>query len=175
MKKLLVVGIIVLLIGVGSQSVFALEDKKPTKSFCIDSENEDSANAPDEIYENTDCFIMGRTSATYRETKRQTQDFKGNIYFGYYCEDTWEWTPSNGYIITINKSTKWKYEGKFYGRIGHSFTRFDTFWGFEYKHYCGVEGFKGFALGGSGILGGLNENCFFIGFVKRVRISPNHP
>ncbi len=162
--KILALGIIVLFIGVGIHPVFANEDKASSDT------PESLTNINDEFYENSNCLIIGRTTATYRAT----QNFKGNIYFGYYCVDFWDWTATNGYIITIGKSVNWKYEGKFYGRAGHSFTRF-SHGRIEYIHYCGIEGFKGFGLGGTPIFGSLNERCFFIGYVDYIKISPNHP
>ena len=108
--------IIVLFIGVNIHPAFAVENKTSTESLTKDSDNEKYSNLDDEIYENNNCFVMGRTSATYR-----IRHIGWNFYFGYNATQNIGWKPSNGWIRTYGNSVKWTYDGEFYGRTGHSF------------------------------------------------------
>lgn len=168
--KILAIGIICLFIGVSILPAFAIDVKTSAESLIKDSENEKYSNLDDEIYENTNCFVMGRTSATYR-----IRHIGWNFYFGYNATHNIDWKPSNGWIYTNGNLGKWKYEGEFYGCTSHSFY-FLFPDGVKYTHYNGIEGFRGLAFGAKIFFRApYAGGCIFIGYAKHVRISPNHP
>ena len=159
-KKGLVVGIIILFIAVGVQPAFALKDKTNSISSCIDSENEDSANTPDEIYENTDCDVIGFSRVT------KTWSYARDITYGYEDINLHE-ISADGWIITNSNSTKWAYRGFFQGYGLGKHYDWDPFYHKEEReHFIGIKGFKGYAFGG----GNLFMICFFIGHADTVRI-----
>ena len=170
MKKLLVVGIIILFIGVGFTSGIGVNDKTSNESSFIVSENEDSTNAPDEIYENTDCDVIGFSMETstwsYVTPWEGPVMYEGDIAFGYeiiYLHEHW----ANGWIITNGNSSKWAYRGFFQGYGLGKYYSWDPFYhGEEREHFIGIKGFKGYAFGG----GNLFMICFYIGHADTVRI-----
>jgi hypothetical protein len=172
-KKGLVVGIIVLLIGVGSPSVFAVEDNTSTESFTIDNDNENPNTMSRRVYENTNCYVRGFVSEAFKDV-----NYGGSvsIVFGFRNEDRNEDEPTGGWIYTNGDNGKWTYwsffKGAFFGDIRsywirHWYTRD------KLTMYVGLDGFKGLILGGtpwfdtdtpSGAL------CWFIGRAEHVKI-----
>ena len=168
MSKILAVGIIVLFTGVSVSSGFAV-DTNPIAS----NENENPSTTSGEIYENTNCFVMGYSDVTWNRV-----NIDKGICFGHREGEIGHpfWTPSSGEIYTFGPSVKWNYTGKFYGQLGetpryvHPDTETDNY------HYYGIKGFRGLSLGAKlFIFGSPIGSCIFIGFAEHVKISSNKP
>jgi hypothetical protein len=160
--KTLALGVVVLFISVGIHPAFAVEDKAST------SENEKPTNADDEIYENTNCFIMV-------DAENMGKSGFSTLFCGteYQFMDTRRYTPAKGKIITLDELGEWNYEGKFYGLIRYIVNELP--WGEEYEYYfVGVEGFRGFVFPGPIIFLFFGWS-FAIGFAEHVKIGPDCP
>jgi hypothetical protein len=155
--KTLVVGVIVLFIGVGVQTVIA----NNLDNF-NDVSKDDYCPINQEVYENSNCFIIGGADNTKKfysfihDENHDSGPFNKSISFGYTYAGYR--SLSEGYIYTIGAQGKWDFYGDFVGG-------FETYgiW------HIGVKGFRGFSLGGRFLMTPLFVG-FFIGFAKEVKI-----
>jgi len=130
---------------------------------------EDTTSTPDEIYENTDCDVIGfsRDTSTwsYFTPCKGPVMYEGDITFGYeiiYLLDC----SANGWIYTQSDSSEWTYKGSFRGDgLGKHSDWSPEYPGEEREHFIGIKGFKGLAFGG-----GRFMICFYIGHADTVRI-----
>ena len=148
--KSLAIAVIVLFIVIGIQPAIA---NKPTP-------------INEEIYENTNCFVIGKTSFSI---KSLTGIFNKPIGFGIW--DIWDGgrTPSEGWIFTIGEQGRWLYQGEFWGKLG-------VIRGIPpdiIASYKGIAGFHGVCLGG--IIYLIPFYNYFIGYAKEVKITTKEP
>ena len=146
--KALVVGVIALFIGVGFQSVIAV--------------NPNPIN--EEVYENSNCFVIGRTTSTF---KVPSGIFKRTICFGDWDIREGPKCPSQGWIYTKGNQGKWLCEGEFWGKLG-TIQELNTM-----VHYIGINNFYGVSFGGFFYISFFYS--FFIGYAKEVRITTQKP
>ena len=165
-RGFLAIGIIVLFVGVGIHPAFAVDNRIP--SF----ENEKPNPKSGEIYENTNCFVMGVVG----NAKNGFHIFgKGYIIFGLKFAGKYQYC--GGWIYTDGDNGTWRYnsifKGGFLGNI-RSIKAKDWWFGIYFYYYVGIENFRGFALGGHPIIG-VNEEpvgapCLFVGRADHVKI-----
>jgi hypothetical protein len=171
--KILAVGIIVLFMGVSVSSGFAVNDKT-TETVTIITDNENHVTASGDVYENTNCFVMGSVGNAVSEIHFYGE---GKIAFG------WKWSsasifhPSGGWIYTNGDNGKWLYHSRlksgFLGNI-RSYQGKDWWSGSYFTRYVGVEGFRGLELGGHPFQVPMEDpngaHCFFYGRADHVKI-----
>jgi hypothetical protein len=164
--KILVVGIIVLFIGVSVSSAISIKNKTSN------SDNEKHIIAQGEIYENTNCFIIGSVSEAFNGVYIFG---KGDIVFGFKFNDVDH--HSDGWIYTNGDNGKWLYSSilkdGFLGNVS-SYRSTDWWSGLWVTFYVGIEGFSGLALGGhpkqEPIKDPIGAHCWFIGHADHVKI-----
>ena len=119
-------------------------------------------------YENTNCFVMGRTTNTWN---RDLID--DNICFGYLIEGYHDFRyPASGWIYTNGDNGRWYYnsisKGKFNGRLGSDiFIRYDKT---RITYYYGIKDFRGLSFGGRIFSAYPGGGCIFIGHAEHVKI-----
>ena len=148
--KTLVVGVIVLFIGRGIQPSYA---DNPTP-------------ISEEIYENTNCFVIGISSFT---VKAVSGIFKKSIGFGIWDIRKEEKIPSYGSIYTKGDQGEWFYKGEFFGDL-RVISRFVSS---AIVSYEGVKNFHGVCFGG--LMYFYPYFSRFIGFAKEVKITTETP
>jgi len=165
MKKIIVIGVIVLFVGIGFQPAFAVEDKSST------SDCEKPVISSGDVYENTNCFVIGSVGESFN----LVGSGNGSIVFGFKNDDTNSEFPSGGWIYTNGDNGKWLYwsglKGRFFGDI-RSYG-ISHWWTGEYLTlYVGVDGFRGLALGGFPWMEAdpSGAHCWFIGRAEHVKI-----
>jgi hypothetical protein len=164
--KILAVGILVMFVGIGFQPVFAFNANQSVR----DNENPISTYA--EIYENTNCFIIGSVSEAFNGIRIFG---KGDIVLGF--EFDGEFHHSDGWIYTNGENGRWLYtsilKDGFLGNVS-SYGTEDWWSGLWVTFYVGVEGFRGLALGGhptqEPIEDPIGAHCWFIGYADHVKI-----
>ena len=165
--KILAIGIIVLFIGTGIYPAFANTTNTPS------SDNENPITKTSEIYENTNCFIIGSVDEAFNGIHFYGY---GDIVFGFKFDG--EFHHSEGWIYTNGCNGKWQYnsilKGGFLGDVS-SYDAQDWWSGLLVTYYVGVEGFKGLAFGGhprqEPIEDPRGAPCWFIGRADHVKIS----
>ncbi len=172
-KKSLAITIVLLFLGMSYSSAFAEEEKtssdeSSTTIYEVNNPNDTNGF----IYENTDCFVMGRASEAVKRTFDSNiwPYFKGYICFGMVGEHI-GWFPSDGWIYTNGLQGKWKYEGSFYGWLGDGAWFTVNRWLRIY--FEAVNGFRGIVIGGAWPF--TTGICIFIGHADNVRISHLRP
>ena len=157
--KSLVVGVIVLFIGMGIQPAVAVDNPIPIS---------------EEVYENSNCFVIGRSSETIRIPAvlwgllYGKGNFSKFICFGTSYSRDGGSDPSEGWIYTKGDMGEWTYKGEFYGDLGViGFTSVEA-------KYIGINSFQGLAVGGL-ILPLILFDTFYIGYAKEVRITTQTP
>jgi hypothetical protein len=164
LSKTLALGVVVLFIGVSVHPAFAVEDKTSTESLTIDFKNESPIIQNNEIYQNANCFVMGAIHLVYELPSEGLGLFflKGDIAFGEYFVAFEDLHRSFGWISTISKTLKWRFEGTFIGALGtHTFFITNE----EFRTYIGIKDFRGI-----NILGLFGPNRIF-GYADSVRIK----
>jgi hypothetical protein len=164
--KILAIGIIIFFIGACSHPAFAVEDKSSIY------ENENSINTTAEIYENTNCFIIGSVSEAFNEVFIYG---KGDIVFGFEFDEAIH--QSEGWIYTNGENGKWLYtsflKDGFLGNVS-SYGYTDWWSGLWITFYVGIENFRGIALGGHPSReppeNPRGAHCWFIGHADHVKI-----
>lgn len=155
------ISIIVMFISVGIQPAFA--------EISIQSYNSAVNPAPisKEIYENSNCFVIGRTTHTQRG-RNNDFGFTRFIGFGLALDNYDIFKPSEGWIYTKGAEGEWYYKGEIWGRLGRRL-------GIpaEIETYMGIEIFNGVCLVGITALSPFPTH--FIGWADMVKISNTKP
>lgn len=164
--KILSVGIIVMIVGIGIQPVFAVN----TNQSITNNENQISTNV--KIHENTNCLIIGAVSEAFNGVRIFG---KGDIVFGFKFDG--EFHHSDGWIYTNGDNGRWLcttiLKDGLLGNVS-SYSIEDWWSGLWVTFYVGVEGFRGLALGGHPIQEPIKNprgaDCWFIGHADHVKI-----
>ena len=120
----------------------------------------------EEIYENTNCFVIGISSYT---VKAVSGILKKSIGFGIWDIRKEEKIPSYGLIYTKGDHGEWFYKGEFFGEL-RVISRFVSS---VIVSYEGVKNFHGVCFGG--LMYFYPYFSRFIGFAKEVKITTETP
>lgn len=159
--KTLVAGVIVLFIGVGIQPAFALENKSCSNISTIIFEKDNPNPITTEVYENSNCFVVGRSTRTL---KLLSGFLSRIVCLGAFENFNFTDYPAVGCIYTKGSLGKWIYQGEFYGELGRIYRGI-------YEYFIGINNFNGIIIGGSFLF----PNSIFIGYAKEVKITTKLP
>jgi hypothetical protein len=154
-KNIFTMMIVVVFIGIGIQSAFAVEPSV------------NSTSIPEEIYKNYNCFVIGKANHTQRG-RNPDLNFYRVIGFGLRISNEQIRLPSEGWIYTKGDRGEWFYKGKFWGKLG-PMTGIPP----QINSHIGIKNFHGICLGGITALNPFPTH--FIGRAHAVEIINKYP